>query len=923
MSVSRHGKSKKGTANGAEIGLKQGILLTKLQRPNVAPDIFPRARLLDQLNEGRHRPLTLISAPAGYGKSTLASRWVATCASPSGWVSLDESDSDLRMFPRYVLAAIKSASSKLEFRTEALLEASQLPSALVLAHQLLNDLHQITKPFILVLDDFHRIHETSVHDLVTEVLAYPPQAMHLVLLTRRDPPLPIAKLRGRGQVTEIRSADLRFAPDEAAGFLNKMLKVPVDDDTAALLDQKMEGWVTGLRLAGLYLQGQKDMKLRVQELSGSSGYIAEYLAAEVLSRQHPEMVSYLLETSILDRFCAPLCGQMHQKQSSKQPEFSADQFIQWLVDSDLFVIALDDEGYWFRYHHLFQAFLKGELRKQRTADRIADLHRIAGTWFAENDLIEEAIRHLMAAGDLSSAIQLIVDHRYELMNTSRFFRLNRWLTFLPENKVAENPLLASTRAFIGIEQGKDADAYAFTENAGRMLAALSPKSEAYPILKGEVLVLQSLVDLLKGDAQSGLAHAQEAFDYLPENAVMIRSLQVGVNSACYQMTGNGKQAVAMIRDVLSNSILPANIQARMHYYLCIVQYMEANLPGAMNSSRECLRSIRDLPFFHTRAFANYFLGAGHYLRNELGMAQSALLKVLDEPHAANPSYVAHAGFILACIYLSQDSEVAATQVLDRILAHCQDNDHATALSIIQAFEAEFALRRSDIQRAHQICKHADFDVRPPLWFFYVPQLTPIKCLLAEGTEDSLKKAHTRLIKWEERMRRVNRINVRIENLALLALICQKRNDQAAALKNLQTALDLAESGSWIRTFVDLGMPMMDLLQGLIQQQTGQTFAQLVLKACQEEHSKIASFELDAATKPRISENTPYTVLTRREIDILPLLAEGLSNKEIAARLHIAPVTVKTHLQNIFKKLNTKNRIEALKKSREIGIIIDK
>jgi len=432
MSVSRHGKSKKGTANGAEIGLKQGILLTKLQRPHVAPDIFPRARLLDQLNEGRHRPLTLISAPAGYGKSTLASRWVATCASPSGWVSLDESDSDLRMFPRYVLAAIKSASSKLEFRTEALLEASQLPSALVLAHQLLNDLHQITKPFILVLDDFHRIHETSVHDLVTEVLAYPPQAMHLVLLTRRDPPLPIARLRGRGQVTEIRSADLRFTPNEAAGFLNKMLKVPVDDDTAALLDQKMEGWVTGLRLAGLYLQGQKDMKLRVQELSGSSGYIAEYLAAEVLSRQHPEMVSYLLETSILDRFCAPLCGQMHQKQSSKQPEFSADQFIQWLVDSDLFVIALDDEGYWFRYHHLFQAFLKGELRKQRTADRIADLHRIAGTWFAENDLIEEAIRHLMAAGDLSSAIQLIVDHRHALMNTSQYSRLRRLLESVGE-----------------------------------------------------------------------------------------------------------------------------------------------------------------------------------------------------------------------------------------------------------------------------------------------------------------------------------------------------------------------------------------------------------------------------------------------------------------------------------------------------------
>jgi len=903
--------------------MKTSILYTKLQRPSVAPDIVSRDRLIDLLEKGRHRPLTLISAPAGYGKSTLASRWVVACDRPSVWVSLDNDDNDLRQFLNYLLAAIQQRFPKSDLRSETLLDADRLPPTAELARYLLNDLHQVPEPFILVLDDYQHIKETSVNDLVAALLEHPAQTMHLVLLTRKDPSLPIATLRGRGLVTEIRASDLRFTSDEAAAFLSCMLNVAVDDATAALLQVKTEGWVTGLRLAGLYLQGRKNLKLRVQELSGSSGHIAEYLAAEVLSRQHPEMVSYLLETSILDRFCAPLCRQMHQKQSSNQPEVSEDQFIRWLVDANVFVIALDNERHWFRYHHLFHDFLKGVLSKQRTKDRIAGLHRSAGNWFAENDLIEEAIRHLMAAGDLSSAIQLIVDRRYGLMNTSRFFRLNRWLTYLPENTVAENPLLMSTRAFIGIEQGKDADAYAFTENAGRMLAALSPKSEAYPKLKGEVLVLQSLVDILRGDAKSGLAHAQEAFDYLPENAVMIRSLQVGVNSACYQMTGNGKQAVAMIRDALSNSILPANIQARMHYYLCIVQYMEANLPGAMNSSRECLRSIRDLPFFHIRAFANYFLGAGHYLRNELGMAESALLKVLDEPHAANPSFVVHAGFILSCIYLSQDSEVAATQVLDRILAHCQDNDHATALSIIQAFEAEFALRRSDIRRAHQICKHADFDVRPPLWFFYVPQLTPIKYLLAKGTHDDLQEAHNLLIQWEERMRRTNRKSVLIEILALLALVCHKQRDESAALQNLQNALDLAESGIWIRTFVDLGTPMMDLLNCLIQQKTGQTYAYQVLKACQAEHSKKASLEFDATTKPQISEPPPNTVLTRREIDILPLLADGLSNQEIAARLHIAPVTVKTHLQNIYKKLNTRNRIEALKRSRELGITIDK
>ena len=308
------------------------------------------------------------------------------------------------------------------------------------------------------------------------------------------------------------------------------------------------------------------------------------------------------------------------------------------------------------------------------------------------------------------------------------------------------------------------------------------------------------------------------------------------------------------------------------------------------------------------------------MRNELEAAESVLLKVLDDRHTINPSYVANAGFILAYIYLSQGSEVAAAQVFDQIVTHCREIDNATVLSIIQAFEAEFALLRGDFPQAHQIFKHADFDVRPPLWFLYVPQLTPIKCLLAEGTEDSLKKAHTRLIEWEERMRRINRVNVRIEILALLALVCHKQSDEAAALEHLQTALELAEPGGWIRTFVDLGMPMIDVLKILVQHQPGQVYSQQTLEACQAERRKIAHSKPDETTKPRISEQHPHNDLTPREIEILPLLAEGMSNKEIAARLFVSPETVKKHLQNIYKKLNTKKRIEALKKAGEIGII---
>ena len=539
-----------------KLGMKGSILYTKLQRPPVAPDIVPRDRLLDRLNAGLHRPLTLISAAAGYGKSTLASRWAAGCDYPNAWVSLEESDSDLRMFLSYVLAAIQTLFPRTEFRTEAILETSQMPPAADLARHLLNDLHQISEPFNLVLDDYHRIQRGSpVNDLLDEFLAYPPQGMHLVLLTRQDPSLPIATMRGRGLVTEIRASDLRFTPDEAAAFLGRMLNVVVDETTAALLEIKTEGWATGLRLAGLYLQGQKELKRSLQQLSGNSRHIAEYLFAEVLSRQHPEKVSYLLETSVLNRFCAPLCHQMHQTGShghDEKSEVGPEQFIQWLADNNLFVIALDNEGYWFRYHHLFHDFLKGELYKQWTKDRIASLHRLASRWFNENGLIEEAIEYLLAIDDISAAIQLILDHRYALMNTSQYFRLHGLMAQLPENAVAEEPLLASTRAFIGIDLGNDVNAYVFTQKAIEMLAEISPEAEAYYELKGEVLMLQGLVELMTGVAETVLARVQEAYEYIPDNALMIRSLGIIAIALCQQMMGNRQQAVAVSEEALSD-----------------------------------------------------------------------------------------------------------------------------------------------------------------------------------------------------------------------------------------------------------------------------------------------------------------------------------------------------------------------------------
>ena len=901
------------------------ILRTKLQCPPVASDILPRARLLDRLNKGRQRTLTLISAPAGYGKSTLASRWVAACDCPSGWVSLDESDSDLRTFLSYVLAAVSSLFPKVELRTEDLLEANPLPLAPVLAHQLLNDLQEITEPFMLVLDDYHRIRRGgAVHNFLKNILEYPPQAMHLALLTRHDPPFALSGLRGRGQVNEIRAADLRFTPAEATAFLREKLMIPVDDASAAILDEKTEGWVTGLRLAGLYLSTLDDLNHGIQNLKGSAQHIAEYLLAEVVAAQNPEIAEYLLKTSILERFCAPLCQAVCSRAvegGNKKQGVKAEQFIKWLVDANIFIIPLDDEGYWFRYHHLFQTFLQFQLRKQTNADTIAGLHIEASDWLAKNGLIDEAIQHAVAAGDSQAAVKLVIDHRYDLMNNGDFPRLSRWLRSLPEDAVGMEPLLMTTKAFVGLFYGPESDRYVFTEKARRLVDVLPQESEVSKMLRGEIAAMQGALDILFGHRDGAFDNGKSALSFLPKHAYFARTMAVCAIAAGHQMAGDQGRCVKELKKMLTEPGLPVGERIKVWLYLCILCHMAADTSGALSAGHECLRIARKGRFTIPSNNARYHLGAIHYLRNELADAKSFLNDIMRDCAVSESKHLLHASGILAFIHLSEGRVEDATRIVESVSDNIQIQD-SYALATRDALLVELALRRGAVDEARGLSTGINFDLRPPHWFLYTPQLTPLKILLAEGTDRGVNEARDRLSQLEAAMSRIHRRHVCLDVLALEALAYRKLGDEPTALAKLRAALDIAEPGGWVRNFVDLGAPMRDLLERLNQVQPGHTHSQLALEACRAETRFDSSSDSNGNKISRLPEHAPGLILSQREIEILPLLAEGLSNKEIAARLYIAPVTVKTHLQNIYKKLNVNNRVEALKKVSEIGISID-
>ena len=377
---------------------EESILRTKLHRPPISADIIPRARLIKFLESGIQKTLTLISAPAGYGKSILTSQWLEISCLPSIWVSLDENDNDVSAFLRYVLEAIQSLFPQQVLKTKSLVGLAELPSLKVTGRYLLNDLEALSERFILVLDDYHYISNTAVHDLLTELLTHPSPAMHLVLITRRDPPLALASLQARGILTELPSELLRFSSSETKLLLERILRRTISDKSAAVLEEKMEGWVTGLLLAAMSIRNKPDQERIVDELQGSVQYVNDYLITEVLNSQSAPIRHYLLSTSILDRFCADLCdvlGGVDAKPSEGKIDGAA--FIAKLQKDNLFLVALDTENRWFRYHHLFHQLLQDQLNQGWRPDQVAALQSRANHWFAENDIIDDAKKLTLVA----------------------------------------------------------------------------------------------------------------------------------------------------------------------------------------------------------------------------------------------------------------------------------------------------------------------------------------------------------------------------------------------------------------------------------------------------------------------------------------------------------------------------------------------
>ena len=888
------------------------LLITKLYRPPVTPELEQRQRLLEHLERRRQRPLTLISAPAGYGKTMLASLWLETCGCPSAWISLDEGDNDLNTFLSYLLAAISKAFPHIELKTQSWLHTPKPLKAPLLARYLLQDLNQLPTPFILVLDDIHRINAPDIFELLDELLQHPPPSLHLVMIGRQDPPLKIASLRAHSQVSEIRTQSLRFNTQETAGLLQRMLHREISEAIAAEWARSTEGWVTALRLAALSLRhrGQEeDLSLRIR---GDSRYLRDYLLAEVLAQLPKDFQDWLIKSAILERFCAPLCEAVYQMDRG-QSGMSGKSFIHWLEVENLFLIPLDDRHEWFRFHHLFQEMLLHMLSASSRAGEIADLRMRASHWCAENNLLDEALRYALAAGKTDAAVDLVVRNRYELMNAEQWNRLDRWISQLPGEIVLQNAPILLAKAYIAMVRGKVFEIATSARQAELALDRIPRESMEYKIIQSELAIPQSLLDNLAGQVIQSMTKAQNSLKLLSSSAWYPRVVASGAIILGHQMLGDFEQGMSIYRDLFHDPALPVGLRMQLMVTPWIACFQEGKLKEGLVIAQDALNFAEEFKYPTSISYARHNLGVMHYLRNEFTRAEPSLLALLEDRVTSAPTYLAMGAFALTLIYHAQNRMLESNRVMDVVSEHFVKSNNSMALALTKAFQVELALRRGKLAEAQLLSKNIDFELRPLAWFFYVPQLTAIKLLLAQGTTNGLEEARRRLELLDGQMAAVRRNSVRIDVLALLGLVLDALDDKPAALEKLQQALTLGKPGRFIRNFVDLGAPMANLLQRLKVQKIGGNHAAYIDQI-------LASFPGVQIPRAAAAQALLAEPLTQREMEVLSLLARRLSNKEIATRLFISPRTVKNHTMNIYQKLEVNSRRQAVEKARALGIL---
>jgi LuxR family maltose regulon positive regulatory protein len=940
------------------------ILATKLFIPSPRPGIVSRPRLVERLNGGlaAGRKLSLISASAGFGKTTLVSEWIAGCKRPTAWLSLDEGDNDPTRFLIYVVAALQTlALSEVEGIAAnigagalAMLQSPQPPATEAILTSLLNEITAIPDKFILVLDDYHAIDSKPIDQALAFLLDHLTPQMHLVIASREDPHLPLSRLRARGQLTELRAADLRFTPEEAGALLNQMMNLNLSMKNIAALESRTEGWIAGLQLAALSMQGREDIASFIQAFTGSHHFILDYLVEEVLQRQPEHVRNFLLQTAILDRLSSPLCDAVTGQEDGRG-------MLEALERGNLFVIPLDDQRQWYRYHHLFAEVLQAHLREAQP-NRVSTLHRRASEWYEQNGLPSDAIRHALAAEDFEGAAGLIEQAWSATEDGSRSTKWLGWAKGLPDELVRARPVLSVWYAYALLGSGEMEAAETRLTDAERWLEPADNMNERPKNLAAEMVVvdeeqfrsLPATIAIARayhaqalGDVTGTVTYARRALDLTPEANHLSRGQATALLGLTYWASGDLEAANRTFADYTMMLRTAGNILDAISttFVLADIRMALGRLHEAVSTLEQLLQFVVDQGEPMPPDTADLYRGLGElyrergdleaaaqYLQRSKELGEQA--ELLDWPHRLCVSQ--------ARLKEAQGDLDGALDLLneaERLFIRTPLPD----VRPISALKARIWVAQGRLIEAQGWAREQGLSVDDaPSYLREFEHVTLARMLIARYKSDrgsgSIHEAIgllARLLQAAEEGRRLGSV---IEILALLALAHVAQGDIPLALVSLERALTLAEPEGYVRIFEDEGKPMAELLTRIEAKDGALRVKEYILKLLSafELHKEIypsgsasrstsveknrSSLLAKQAVNPRplIEPVSLVEPLSERELEVLGLLRTDLNGPEIARELMVSLSTVRTHTQNIYAKLGVNNRRAAVRRAEELN-----
>jgi LuxR family maltose regulon positive regulatory protein len=855
------------------------LLATKFCIPTQRMGIIPRMRLVERLEaglrqgEGFGRQLTLISAPAGYGKTTLAIKWLQISKLPVGWLSLDESDNDPRRFITYLIAAMKQINENIGQAASAMLQSPQPPSSELLLTALVNEISCIPQSFVLVLDDYHVIHTPAIHNELAFLLEHQPTNLHLVITTREDPLLPIPRLRAQGQVLEIRQDDLRFTESEAALFLKSVMGLKLAPAEINALERRTEGWIAGLQLAALSMQGREDLSEFIRTFTGSSRFILDYLIEEVFKRQSLAVRDFLLKTSILERLSGSLCDAV-------AGETSSHGILESLEQANLFIVPLDQSRGWYRYHRLFAELLRHRLRVHGIKEQ--DLHQRASLWFEENDFIEEAVQHALAARDWERSANLIGMVADEMLKRGEMLTLIGWYQALPKQMLDADLKLCFSYCWPLLLAGQ-------LEIAAPLLERVEHTAENVPPeFLGEIFAAQAYLALGQGAHARMVEKSQQALALLPRSSLSSRGVVALNLGLAYWHMGQMQAAEEVLGEALHAAQSTENHYATLT--AIIFQGRVCAVRGKLHQASKFFeRAIQTGGEMPINTLAHLDLSSLYYEWNELDKSEEHLKKAI--------LILAACWIMNACLCSAQGDYAGTQAALDKAwaLVNSGNASEATAARLdVAQVRLQLALGKPttkwDQKLTEQVDSHSFYR------FLGVTKARTLPAAQVGPYLDALSQA-AQANDWVYGL------------IAVRTLQAVTADTQDEAFEFLTDALHKAKDGGFFRSFVEAGDNLIPLLWEAIQRGVTPDYAARILAAMAE------NVDITPSGQGYLVEP-----LSEREIEVLRLVTSGMSNREIARQLFISPGTAKTHVHNLCGKLGVRNRTEAAMKAKELKLV---